>query len=760
MNNVPSPFADVSALKLALMAKQVRAQAARALQADPIAIVGMACRLPGGADTPDRFWQLLRDGVCVVREVPSDRWNGDEWYDPDLSTAGKTATKSGCFLDRIDAFDADYFGTPPREAERMDPQQRLFLEVAIEALDDAGLSKRMLAGSRTGVFAASYHNDYAQLQYGDPDAIDLRTLTGTLHSVLANRLSYFLDLRGPSISIDSACSSSLVAVHLACQSLRLGESNIAVAGGVSLMIVPELLVSMSKVGFMAPDGRCKTFDEAADGFGRGEGCSVVVLKRLSDAIVHADRVLAVIRGSAVNQDGHSTLLTAPNGPAQEALIREALTCAQLSPDRIGFVETHGTGTALGDPIEVEAIAAAIGQPFPGGGRCLLGSVKANIGHLEAAAGATGLIKAVLALRHEAVPGQVNYNSLNPHIRLSGTRLDVPTTLAPWLVGPVARCAAVSSFGVGGTNAHVVIEEAPRLPVMAVAGKSSAPPDGSWLLPLSARSAVALREQVQTWADFLAETSLSVADLCHTASQRRTHHEFRLAVVGRSLAELREQLQGHLDSGGAFRCVDCGGGSVDVRRRLRFRRTGSAMACHGPRAVRGGARLSRGDGRMRRPAASVVGLVAAGRTVRASGTIAAGPDRICPAGIIRDPGGAGRSVAILGGVAGRRRGPQRRRDRRVPPSRRAEPRGSGADRLASRPDHGSGDRTWPHGVDRTVRGRSPDARVAFRRAAQRRGGQRAEQRRAVGRAGRTGVGACDADGAWNQPSGPPGAIRLP
>src|SRR5208282_5332696 len=305
MNDTPHPFAGASALKLAVMAKRARAEAAQALQADPIAIIGMACRLPGGADTTDRFWRLMLDGVCAVGDIPPDRWNGEAWYDPDLSSAGKTATKSGAFLERIDTFDADYFGIPAREAARMDPQQRLFLEVAIEALDDAGLSERTLAGSRTGVFVASYHNDYAQLQYNDPDAIDLRTLTGTLHSVLANRLSYFLDLRGPSISIDTACSASLVAVHLACQSLRLGESNIAITGGVSLMIAPELLVSMSKVGFMAPDGRCKTFDELADGFGRGEGCSVVVLKRLSDAIADADRILAVIRGSAVNQDGHS-----------------------------------------------------------------------------------------------------------------------------------------------------------------------------------------------------------------------------------------------------------------------------------------------------------------------------------------------------------------------------------------------------------------------------------------------------------------------
>ena len=326
MNDTLSPLAGVSAFRLALMAKQVRAQAAQALQADPIAIVGMACRLPGGADTPDRFWQLMRDSVCAVRDVPPDRWNGNGWYDPDLSTAGKAVTKSGSFLDRIDAFDAGYFGIPPREAERMDPQQRLFLEVAIEALDDAGFSKPMLAGSRTGVFAASYHNDYAQLQFNDPEAIDLRTLTGTLHSVLANRLSYFLDLRGPSISIDTACSASLVAVHLACQSLRLGESNIAIAGGVSLMIAPELLVSMSKVGFMAPDGRCKTFDEQADGFGRGEGCSIVVLKRLSDVIADADRVLAVIRGFG-SQSGRA--FDAAHGAKRAG-------AAGLNPGRLGL----------------------------------------------------------------------------------------------------------------------------------------------------------------------------------------------------------------------------------------------------------------------------------------------------------------------------------------------------------------------------------------------------------------------------------------
>ena len=421
MDDLTKALVPISAVKLALMAKQVRADSRNVLAADPIAVVGMACRVPG-ADSPDQFWQLLCNGIDTVSTIPTDRWDANSWFNSDLSATAKSTTKSGAFLKQIDSFDADYFGILPREAERMDPQQRLFLEVAIEAIDDAGFPQERLRGSRAGVFVASIHNDYAQLQYNDPETIDLRTLTGTLHSVLANRLSYLLDLRGPSISIDTACSSSLVAIHLASQSLRLGETDIAIAGGVSLMIVPELMVAMSKVGFMSPDGRSKTFDASADGFGRGEGCGIVVLKRLSDAVADHDRILAVIRGSAVNQDGHSTVLTAPNGLAQEQLIRTTLASAQLEPHRIGFVEAHGTGTALGDPIEVEAIASTFGRPHPDVSPCLLGSVKANVGHLEAAAGVIGLVKAVLALGREAVPPQVHFNKLNPHISLARTRL--------------------------------------------------------------------------------------------------------------------------------------------------------------------------------------------------------------------------------------------------------------------------------------------------------------------------------------------------
>lgn len=547
MSDSPSspPLAGVSALKIALMAQKVRAQSEAVLRADPIAIIGMGCRFPGGADSPEAFWQLLANGVDAVRQVPPDRWDADALYDADPSAPGKAATKWGGFLDRIDGFDAAFFNILPREAERMDPQQRLFLEVAMEALDDAGLTRDQLRGSRTGAFVASYHNDYQLLEYRDPQAIDARTLTGTVHSVLVNRLSYLLDLRGPSVSVDTACSSSLVAIHLACQSLRHGESDVALAGGVSLMVTPDLMVSLSKVGFMAPDGRCKTFDDSADGFGRGEGCGVIVLKRLSDAIADGDRVLAVVRGSAVNQDGHSTLLAAPNGLAQQDLIREALANAQLAPGRIGFVEAHGTGTPLGDPIEVEALAATVGRADAGGGTCWLGAAKANLAHMEAAAGVAGVIKTVLAMRHEAIPPQIHFSTLNRHLRLEGTRLAVPTRMTPWPRTELPRCAGTSSFGVGGTNAHVILEEAPRLP----GGAPDAAP-APFLLPLSAQSEPALRALAQAWRDFLPAAGAALTDLCYTAGVRRSALDHRLALVGNSREDFLARLDGFLREGAA------------------------------------------------------------------------------------------------------------------------------------------------------------------------------------------------------------------
>lgn len=530
-----SDLGKISAVRRALMAEEARQQALPILRLDPIAIVGMACRAPGDVKTPDAFWRLLSAGKTTVQEVPTDRFAAARWYDADPSAPGKIATASGSFLDQIDQFDPEYFGIPPREVEQMDPQQRLALEIAIEAIDDAGVPHAALRGSRSGVFLACYHSDYARLIYQNVDALDTRSLTGTLHAVTANRISHFLDLRGPSLALDTACSSSLVAIHLACQSLRMGETDFALAGGVSIMITPEIFVALSKVGFMAPDGVCKTFDAAADGFGRGEGCGMVALKRLSDAVADGDRVLGLIRGSAVNQDGRSTVLTAPNGQAQEALLREALENAALSPEQISFVETHGTGTALGDPIEVEALVNVLGGKG-GMAPCYLGSAKANIGHLEASAGVMGLIKAIQVLRHGETPPQPNFHELSPHITLQGSRLEVPTALTPFPPADGPRFASVSSFGVGGTNAHVIVEEAPGLPSPETGA------DGAvWVLPLSAKTTEGLRELVGQWIERLATDDNSIEDLCYTAALKRNHYPVRFAVAGRTKAELSKRL---------------------------------------------------------------------------------------------------------------------------------------------------------------------------------------------------------------------------
>jgi acyl transferase domain-containing protein/aryl carrier-like protein len=534
-------------VKLALLARQKRAEidTAHLAGAEPIAVVGIGCRFPGGADAPERFWHLLREGTDTIREVPGERWPIEEFYDPDPSTPGKMSTRWGAFLDSVDAFDAAFFGITPREAARMDPQQRLFLEVAWEALESAGQTRERLSGSRTGVFAACYQTDYARLLEANRDVLDAHTGTGTAHSIVANRLSFLLNLTGPSITVDTACSASLVAAHLACQSLRAEECDLAVTGGVNLILAPEMTIALSKWGFMAPDGRCKTFDARADGFVRGEGCGVVVLKRLSDALADGDRVLAVIRGSAVNQDGRTNVLTAPSGLAQRDVLRRALDAGHVAAADVDYVEAHGTGTVLGDPIEVEALRDVYGVPRADGRRCLLGSVKTNIGHLEAAAGVAGLIKAVLCLQHGAIPPVVHFQRLNPHVSLDGSCLAIPTDLHPWPAGGRRRFAAVSSFGVGGTNAHLVLEEAPAIPDVDV--EPAAMPV---LLPLSAHSPRALRAQVGAYRDLLAAAhaagSSQLAAICHTAAVRRTHHAHRLAVWAGSAADMASMLTAHLD----------------------------------------------------------------------------------------------------------------------------------------------------------------------------------------------------------------------
>ncbi|MEV7016528.1 acyltransferase domain-containing protein [Streptomyces sp. NPDC093991] len=423
---------------------------------EPVAVVGMACRFPG-ADGVEAFWNLLEAGVDAVRDVPEGRWKKDSagYGDSDVSV-GMTTTEAGFLEGRIDEFDPLFFGISPREAQEMDPQQRLFLEVAWEALEDAGATEKDLAGSDTGVFAGAIWHDYADLASGSTSGLSSHSATGRALNMIANRLSYVLGLRGPSVVLDSACSSSLLAVHLACQSIRSGESSMAVAGGVNLLLSPETMVSLSRFGGLSPDGRCKAFDARADGFGRGEGCGVVVLKPLSRALADGDHIWCTIRGSAANNDGLSNGLTAPNPAAQEGVLRAAYRNADIAPHQVHYVETHGTGTALGDPIEAMALGAVLGEDRPEDRPLRLGSVKTNMGHLEAAAGIAGLIKTALVLKHRRVPRNLHFETPNPHIPFDELRLTVPAGAEPWPEDG-GLYAGVSSFGWGGTNVHLVVE---------------------------------------------------------------------------------------------------------------------------------------------------------------------------------------------------------------------------------------------------------------------------------------------------------------
>lgn len=521
---------------------------------EPIAIIGIGCRFPGAND-PHAFWRLLRDGVDVITEVPAERFNRHAFYDPNPATPGKMNTHWGGFLEQVDQFDPRFFGISPREAARMDPQQRLLLEVAWEALEDAGQVSARLVGTQTGVFIGISTNEYSRIQFTDLSRIDAYAGTGNALSIAANRISYLFDFRGPSIALDTACSSSLVAVHLACDSLRNGESTLALAGGVNLILSPAITINFTKAGVMAPDGRCKAFDAQANGYVRSEGAGLVVLKPLSRALADGDPIYAVIRGSAVNQDGRSNGLMAPNPLAQEAVLREAYRRAGVSPGDVHYVEAHGTGTFLGDPIEAKALGTVLASDRPFGQPCALGSVKTNIGHLEAAAGVAGLIKVALALKQREIPPTLHFQEPNPHIPFHELPLRVQTTLGPWPTESGPAVAGVSSFGFGGTNAHVVLAEAPRLDAEmrgAECGKenpqcASRNPKSAYLLPLSARSPEALQSLARAYQDFLAatEATLSLRDICYTASVRRGHHDYRLAVTGNSPEQLIEGLEAFL-----------------------------------------------------------------------------------------------------------------------------------------------------------------------------------------------------------------------
>lgn len=505
---------------------------APAARTEPIAIIGLSCRFPK-APNPGAFWELLKGGVDAISEVPPDRWDVNAFHSPDPDP-GKMTTRFGGFLEDVDLFDPAFFGISPREAARMDPQQRLLLEVSWEALENAFVPPASLAGSRTGVFVGISSYDYSRLQFDSPEMIDAYAGTGNAHSIAANRLSYILDLRGPSMAVDTACSSSLVATHLACQSLRTGESDLALAAGVNLILRPELTITFSQARMLSPDGHCKTFDAAADGYVRGEGCGVIVLKRLSDALREGDNILALIRGSAVNQDGRSNGLTAPNGLAQQEVIRQALAIAGVEPGQISYVEAHGTGTPLGDPIEIASLRAVLedGQTMS---RVLVGSVKTNIGHLEAAAGIAGLIKAVLAMQNEAIPPHLHLREVNPYLSLEDSRLEIGTYLRPWKRRDRPRFAGVSSFGFGGTNAHLVLSDGPQLAI---------PPEQQierprHLLALSAKTPAALKQLAERIRPHL--DSHSLANVCFTLNATRSHFDHRLVIQASAPEEVKQRL---------------------------------------------------------------------------------------------------------------------------------------------------------------------------------------------------------------------------
>lgn len=503
----------------------------------PIAVIGVGCRFPQ-ANGPDGFWQLLKNGVDAISEVPASRWDIEQFYDPDSSAPGKMNTRWGGFLDEVELFDHDFFGIPQREAEKMDPQQRLLLEVAWEALEDAGQAGRQLAKSACGVFVGATNNHFADLQAGRPELIDAFSGTGGATSVIANRISYCLDLRGPSLVVDTACSSSLVAVHLACQSLRTGESYpIALAGGVNVIISPVGTIFFSRAGGMAPDGRTKFFDAGSNGFARSEGAGVVVLKPLAAALEDRDFIYAVIRGGAVNQDGRSNGLMAPNRWSQEAVLREALRRTDARPGDVQYVEAHASGTLLGDTIEASALGAVLAKDRSSGVRCAVGSVKTNFGHLESAAGIAGLIKVALMLRHRMIPPNLHSSKPNPYINFAKLPLRVPTTLEPWPDGESPALAGVSAFGFGGTNAHLLVQEAPS--------RLAPQPDLErriHLLTLSARTESLLRELAARFADYFSRSPLpSLPDICFTLNAGRSHFPYRVGIITDSPADAKTQL---------------------------------------------------------------------------------------------------------------------------------------------------------------------------------------------------------------------------
>lgn len=531
----------LSPVKRALLEiRELRARVAELEGAarEPVAVLGAGLRLPAGLTDLPGLWAFLERGGDAVTEIPAERWSLDELYDPDPDAPGRMITRHGAFVDHVEHFDAEFFGISPREAESMDPQQRVLLETAWHALEDAGVAPASLQGSRTGVFLGICNSDYGRALFAHRERIDPYFSPGSALSVAAGRISYLLGLQGPAVSVDTACSSSLVALHLAMQSLRSGECDLALAGGVNLILTPEMNINFSKARMMAADGRCKTFDAAADGYVRGEGCGLVVLRRLRDCTPR-DRLLAQLRGSAMNQDGRSSGLTAPNGPAQEAVLQAALQAAGVQAHEVGYVEAHGTGTSLGDPIEVQALGAVFGARAEGLPRLAVGSIKTNLGHLEAAAGIAGLFKAILAVHHGVIPPHLHLKTPSPHIDWAASGVVVPTTPTPWPAGLGRRIAGVSSFGFSGTNAHVIVESAPP---SVPTDRPATSPHSRHVMALSARDGQALAALALAAAERVHAEPAALADLCHTANTGRSPLAQRASARAAEATGMAQALQ--------------------------------------------------------------------------------------------------------------------------------------------------------------------------------------------------------------------------
>ncbi len=507
---------------------------------EPLAIVGMGCRFPGGADDPESFWELLSEGRSGIIEVPPNRWNKERYYHPDTSIPRRMHTKWGGFIDHLDQFDAQFWGISPREALRMDPQQRWLLECTWEAIENAGYAPSKLAGTPTGVYVGIASNDYAQVQMTSPESVDVHTNSGSTLSIASNRIAYLLDLKGPALSVDTACSSALVAINIGCKDLWSGEIECALVGGVNALLTPDTSIGFSKATMLSPSGQCFAFDDRANGYVRGEGGGMMMLIPLSKAIANGDRIYATVRAAVINQDGHTSSMTVPGRDTQEAMLIEAYKQAGFPAKRVTYMEAHGTGTPVGDPIETNALGNVLAVDRPANDPCLLGSVKTNIGHLESGSGAAGMVKAALVLNKGEAPPNLNFENPNPNIDFDGLKLKVVTErtkLKP--KNGNAPVAAVNSFGFGGTNAHIVLEAAPQQELPC---KPAVKAERPYLLPVSGKDDTTLRAYAERYAKFLDDESLDLAELCYSAGARKEHHDRRAVVAGADVKELKQRLR--------------------------------------------------------------------------------------------------------------------------------------------------------------------------------------------------------------------------